>query len=189
MKILGQSTAPVAPWSVKRGWLDYAFSELEKAGYIVGSAYTAVRKDVPVSFLYRDLLWRGADMLGLGVASFSHVQGVHFQNVHEFEEYRERVGKGELPIYRALATSREDRLIREMILQMKLGRVQKSYFENKFGIDIHERFAPPLHKLREQGLLEIEPDGVRLSRNGLLQVDRLLPEFFRPEHQVAPPRA
>ncbi len=185
MKVYGETAAPVATWRVKRGWIEYAFAELEKAGYTIGSAYTAVRSKENASFLYRDLLWRGADMLGLGVASFSHVQGTHFQNDHEFESYIARVHRGELPVYRALTPNADERLIREMILQMKLGRVEKSYFEQKFGINIHERFAPPLAQLREEGYLSIEPDGVQLNRRGLLQVDRLLHEFFNPEHRAA----
>ncbi|MDX1981146.1 MAG: coproporphyrinogen-III oxidase family protein [Bryobacteraceae bacterium] len=185
MKVYGQSTAPVATWKTKREWVSYAFSELEKAGYAIGSAYTAVKKGSNTQFLYRDLLWRGADMLGLGVASFSHVQGTHFQNEHEFETYRARIARGELPIFRALTPSEDDRLIREMILQMKLGGVNESYFRDKFGIDIKERFAQPLHKLQDEGYLRIEPAGPRLNREGLLQVDRLLAEFFKPEHRVA----
>jgi oxygen-independent coproporphyrinogen-3 oxidase len=185
MKVYGETAAPVATWQVKRAWIDYAFSELEKAGYTIGSAYTAVRSRNNANFLYRDLLWHGADMLGLGVASFSHIQGAHFQNEHEFDNYIARVNRGELPIFRALATSADDRLVREMILQMKLGRVQKKYFADKFGIDIIERFAPPLAELHKAGYLEIAPDEVRLNRRGLLEVDRLLHEFFRQEHKAA----
>ena len=57
---------------------------MEKAGYTIASAYTAVKDPAQTRFLYRDLLWTGADMIGLGVASFSHVGGTHFQNEHEF---------------------------------------------------------------------------------------------------------
>ena len=43
MRVLGQAVAPVADWPTKRGWVDYAFSEMEKAGYTIASAYTAVK--------------------------------------------------------------------------------------------------------------------------------------------------
>ena len=43
MRVLGQAVAPVADWAAKRGWVDYAFSEMEKAGYTIASAYTAVK--------------------------------------------------------------------------------------------------------------------------------------------------
>ncbi|MBL8173361.1 MAG: coproporphyrinogen III oxidase family protein [Bryobacterales bacterium] len=185
MRIRGREVAPVASWRTKRDWVNYAFNELEHAGYTIGSAYTAVKDAARTKFLYRDLLWRGADMLGLGVASFSHAQGTHFQNEHEIDTYRRRVDAGELPILRALTPSSDDRLIRELVLQLKLGRVRSGYFLDKFGVDIGERFSQPIEKLRGDGFLTAEPDGLRLNREGLLQVDRLLPEFFRPEHRVS----
>jgi oxygen-independent coproporphyrinogen-3 oxidase len=184
MKVMGQSVAPVAAWKTKRDWVRYAFSELENAGYTVRSAYTAVKNPAKTRFVYTDLLWSGADMIGLGVASFSHVQGTHFQNEHEFETYSDKLRHGILPIYRALTLTQEQRLIRELILQMKLGHVRDRYFEDKFGVRIQERFAGPVGILRDQGFLTTDADSMRLTRDGLLQVDRLLYEFFLPEHKL-----
>jgi oxygen-independent coproporphyrinogen III oxidase len=185
MKIVGQSVAPVADWRTKRAWVDYGFAEFEKAGYSIASAYAAVKDPSRTRFLYRDLLWKGADMIGLGVSSFSHVGGTHFQNEHEFESYTARLRQGELPIFRALTTTEEERVIRELILQMKLGQVRQRYFQDKFGIDVRQRFATPLGKLQEQGFLTADQDSLRLNRDGLLQVDKLLHGFFLPQHQSA----
>jgi oxygen-independent coproporphyrinogen III oxidase len=175
----------VASWKTKRDWVSYAFTELENAGYTVRSAYTAVKNPAKTRFVYTDLLWSGADMIGLGVASFSHVQGTHFQNEHEFETYSDKLRHGLLPIYRALTLTQEQRLIRELILQMKLGHVRDQYFENKFGVRIQDRFAAPVSVLRDRGFLTTDADSMRLTRDGLLQVDRLLYEFFLPEHKLA----
>jgi hypothetical protein len=90
MKDGKKEAAPVADWATKRRWVAEAFARLEENGYHVGSAYTAA-KSSDVSFLYRDALWHGADMLGLGVSSFSHLAGVHDQNEHAFEPYTSRV--------------------------------------------------------------------------------------------------
>ena len=184
MRIVGAQSAPVAGWSQKRRWVDFAFNELERAGYTVASAYTAVKDPARTRFLYRDLLWSGADMIGLGVASFSHVNGTHFQNEHDFEPYIETLTRGELPIFRAFTPNAEERMIREFVLQMKLGSVQASYFESKFGVDVIERFATHIASLREQGFLSVEDRTLRLSRDGLLQVDRLLHGFFLTQHQL-----
>jgi oxygen-independent coproporphyrinogen III oxidase len=185
MKVEGQTVAPVATWSMKRQWVDHAFAELEKAGYTISSAYTAVKDPSKTHFVYRDLLWMGADMVGLGVASFSHVGGTHFQNVHEFEPYLAKLREGKLPIYRALTPTHEERMIRELILQMKLGRVNTPYFQGKFGVDIQQRFAAPLSMLQDQGWLKLQGKTLHLSRAGLLQVDKLLHEFFLPQHRSA----
>jgi oxygen-independent coproporphyrinogen-3 oxidase len=185
MQVFGQTVAPVANWAIKRKWVNYAFSELERAGYKVASAYTAVKDPAATRFLYRDLLWTGADMIGLGVASFSHVNGTHYQNEHDWEPYIEKVNQGTLPIWRALTPNPEERMIREFVLQMKLGYVRREYFQHKFGIDVQQRFDTPLRDLEELGFLKRDSESLRLSRDGLLQVDRLLPQFFLPQHQNA----
>jgi oxygen-independent coproporphyrinogen-3 oxidase len=185
MKTAGKLVAPVADWETKRGWVDYAFSELEKAGYSVASAYTAVKDPSRTKFLYRDRLWEGADLLPLGVASFGHINGVHFQNQHDLVPYLEKVSAGELPLWRALSPTAEERLIREMILQMKLGHVSRAYFQRKFSVDIAERFAAPLRQQASEGFLAIDGDTIRYTRRGLLQVDSLLHDYFLPEHRDA----
>jgi len=185
MKEQGHEVAPVAEWSKKREWVRTAFEQLEAAGYTITSAYTAVKDPSKTRFLYRDHLWRGADLIGLGVASFSHVGGTHYQNEHNWGPYIERLNADQLPIYRALTPTDDERLIREFVLQFKLGRVNAGYFRSKFGVEVADRFAEPLQRLKEWGFLEIEGDEFRLDREGLLQVDRLLHEFFLPEHRDA----
>jgi oxygen-independent coproporphyrinogen-3 oxidase len=185
MKAAGKLAAPVADWETKRAWVAGAFARLERAGYSVASAYTAVKNKKTARFLYRDRLWAGADLLGLGVASFGHLQGTHCQNQQDFEPYVNALRAGQLPLHRALTPSAEERLIREFILQLKLGRTRCGYFLEKFGVDVRQRFARPLRALGDRGLGGVEDGEVVLSREGLLQVDRLLHEFFLPEHQNA----
>jgi oxygen-independent coproporphyrinogen-3 oxidase len=124
-------------------------------------------------------------MLGLGVASFSHIGGVHFQNEDNFEPYLQAVEGGGLPIHRALELSADEQLIREFVLQLKLGRIETSYFSDKFGVDVHQRFREPLAQLESDGVLSATNDTLELSRDGLLNVDRLLPYFFLDVHRDA----
>jgi len=185
MKVEGKLVAPVADWETKRRWVDYGFRELEQAGYHVMSAYTAVKDPTRAKFIYRDKLWAGADLVALGVASFGHIGGTHYQNHSDFDPYVAKVSEGELPVYRALTPSDEERLVREFILQLKLGKVSRNYFQKKFGADVLERFAEPMQRLKNWGFLAVDGDAVQLNRSALLQVDRLLHEFFLPEHRNA----
>lgn len=185
MKAQGKLVAPVADWQTKRRWVKEAFAALESAGYTIASGYTAVLDPKRTKFLYRDELWSGADLVGLGVASFSHAAGVHYQNLTEMEPYLAAIAAGELPIKRAFRTSPEERMIREFILQMKLGRVQLGYFTDKFGVDIARRFEAQLSHLAAEGLLTVTDTDVLLSRDGLLCVDTLLHEFFLQQHRTS----
>jgi oxygen-independent coproporphyrinogen III oxidase len=185
MKAQGLEVAPVATWGKKREWVRYAFEQLEAAGFSVSSAYTAVKDPDRTKFVYRDQLWTGADLIGLGVASFSHVGGTHYQNQHNFEPYIERLNAGELPIYRAMTPTAEEELIRELVLQFKLGHVHADYFRRKFGVELTAKFEEPLRRLQDWGFLQADGDALRLNREGLLQADRLVHEFFLPQHRDA----
>jgi oxygen-independent coproporphyrinogen-3 oxidase len=182
MKADGKLTAPVATWETKRGWVDYAFKEFEKAGFTIGSAYTAIRSKEKTRFVYRDRLWAGADLLSIGVASFGHIGGVHYQNHHDFQPYIDAISAGHLPVYRALTPTADERYIREFILQLKLGSVSANYFTEKFGTDPRTRFAAPLQRLQDAGVLTGGGDTIGITREGLLQIDGLLKEFFLPQH-------
>jgi oxygen-independent coproporphyrinogen-3 oxidase len=182
MKAEGRLVAPVADWDTKRAWVDYAFGEFEKAGYHVTSAYTVVKDPATTRFVYRERLFSGADLLALGVASFGHIGGTHYQNQHDFDPYLAALDDGRLPVYRALTPQPDERYRREFMLLLKLGAVSRAYFANKFGADPLEAFARPIRTLCEWGYLSVDGDTLRLSREGLLRVDVLLHEFFKPEH-------
>ena len=179
----GQFEDPVADWATKRRWVAEAFEAMERAGYHIGSAYTAVKDPAKTKFLYRDRLWQGADMAALGVASFGHINGVHMQNLDTWESYCEAIDGGRLPLSRAYEPTAEERLIRELVLQLKLGQISPAYFQKKYGVRILERFAEAFSSLKADGhLTSLTEEAVVLTRNALLRVDVLLPRFFLPEH-------
>ena len=183
MKGTDRFNQTVAGWATKRRWVQEAFEALEAAGYHIGSAYTAVKNPATTRFLYRDRLWQGADLVGLGVASFGHVNGVHMQNLDTWEAYAAAIGQNEIPLSRAYRPSDEERMIREFVLQLKLGSIRPAYFQQKYSVDVLERFSVPLASLASDGFLEAaNTDAVSLTRAGLLRVDALLPRFFLPQH-------
>jgi oxygen-independent coproporphyrinogen-3 oxidase len=185
MQAEGKLVAPVADWPTKRRWVSDAFAKFEAAGYEISSATTVVKSKEKVKFLYRDALWAGADLLPLGVASFGHLGGTHIQNHADIGPYCLLVQNGQLPTYRAYLTNAEERYRREFMLTLKLGRVSADYFVKKFGQDPRETFAAELAGFHAQDLGGVEGDAIYLTREGLMQVDRLLHELFLPQHRGA----
>src|SRR6185436_18543294 len=166
-----------------RRWVQEAFDRLQAAGYHIGSAYTASKDPSTTKFLYRDRLWQGADMAGLGVASFGHINGVHIQNFDTWDTYSSAVRRGDIPLNRAYRPTGEERMIREFILQLKRGSIKPAYFHEKYKVHVLERFNDQLDSLNQAGYLEeANDDIVELTRDGLLRVDSLLPRFFLPQH-------
>ena len=183
--ILGEKIeTPVADWETKRAWLNYAYDELQSAGYKISSAYTLVKDNGGVSFSYRDNLWQGSDLLATGIASFGHVSGVHYQNKPKMEEYQsDLLEHGKLPLGRAYTPTPQQALIREMILQLKRGFLEVDYFRQKFGVDVTDRWREEFSAHQSNGMLTISGERIELTRKGFLHADALLPVFFEPEHQ------
>ena len=121
-------------------------------------------------------------MLALGVSAFGYLDGVHYQNIAHMKPYVESVSSGALPVLRALPITAREAMIRQFVLKMKLGRVLTAPFRERFGIDVIDRWRDVLVLFRERGLLSFDDSSIDLTRRGLLQVDRLLPAFFLPEH-------
>lgn len=187
MKEQGNDFAPVADWQTKRRWVDEAFVSFEEAKYDIIDAYTVVKNAEQTRFVYREKLWTGADMIGLGVSAFGHINGSHIQNEKDYEPYLKKIKNDELPINRGLEIDKEEKMIREFILLMKTGRVDVTYINEKFDVDICNYFKDALEMLTEKSfLIENGEDGnITLNRQGLLQVDVLLHEFFLPQHRGA----
>ncbi len=180
--ILSQGVkSPIADWTTKRHWLNYAFDQFQAHGYNIASATTVTTSKKPCRFIYTDALWHGGDMIGLGVSSFSHFDGVNFQNAHNFEEYVRTLNTDMLPLLRAVSLTPKQRLIREMILQLKTGSLDTVYFRKKFAVDVWREFQPVYERLSAEKLLEREGDAIKLTRRGLLEVEHFLLEFFEPE--------
>ena len=135
----GQFKEHVANWATKRRWVQEAFAALEQAGYHVGSAYTAVKDPSRTRFLYRDRLWQGADLVGLGVASFGHVNGVHMQNLDTWEAYGEAIRTGELPLARAYRPSARRAADPRAGAPAQAGVGSgPAYFKDKYGVDVRD---------------------------------------------------
>jgi oxygen-independent coproporphyrinogen-3 oxidase len=185
LKMVGvdEPAMAVADWPTKRAWVRYAFDEFVKAGYTISSATTVVKDPAKTRFVYREALWRGADMFGTGVASFGHVNGVHIQNVDTWESYVEHLDRDELPLGRAYPTTPRDRLIRETVLLLKTGHLDLAYFRAKHGVDVRKEFAAAFEQLERDGWLTVGPDAIDCTPDGLMQIDRHLPVFFDPQYQ------
>jgi len=128
---------------------------------------------------------RGCDLVGLGVSSIGKVGDCYAQNIKDIQTWQNTVGAGELPIWRGISLSTEDRLRRRVIEAIMChGAVSFERFESIFAIDFHEHFARELITLEQMeadGLIEmsgnsfsVTPPGRLLLRNIAMVFDEYL---------------
>ena len=126
------------------------------------------------------MLWEGSDLVALGVASFGHLSGIHYQNKTHWDDYLAAIDAEQLPLVRGLVAEPRELLIRELVLGLKKGSVDTARLRTKFGIDPLIEWSEIWSELCEKGFLKpIEnSNSPTLTRQGLLQVDSLLHHFF-----------
>jgi oxygen-independent coproporphyrinogen-3 oxidase len=179
----GSLPGELPSWDEKRRRLDAGMALLERSGYRIVSGYNAVRDPRKHRFLYQELGWSGADLLALGVASFGYVGGVHYQNAASLTAYEAAIEGGRFAFHRARRLTDRERAVREFILQLKLGAVDDGRFHARHGEHLDDAFGEPLQECDEEGWVLRDGNGVRLTRAGLLRVDRLLPRFYDAPHR------
>ena len=130
---------------------------------------------------------RGREMVSLGVSSIGEVDGCYVQNTPNEPEYVRSVGERGYATYRGHAMDAEDRLRRDVILELMCnGRVDKRRIEAEHGVAFDDAFATELEELRvpaADGLvvlgedeLSLTPVGQVLMRNVAVPFDRYLRE-------------
>ena len=157
---------PVVNWSTKRRWVQEAFEALERAGYHVGSAYTAVKDPSRTKFVYRDRLWQGADMAGLGRRVVRpHQRRAHAEPGHVGNLQRRRRRAASSRCAARIVRPHEERMIRELVLQLKLGRIRPSYFADEVRRR-HPRALPRAVRVAREAEGVPSPDGRRRANRG-----------------------
>lgn len=114
------------------------------------------------------------DLVGIGVSAISKVGDSYSQNYKDLREWRESLDAGNLPVWRGLQLSWEDRLRRCVIETIMChGELDYAKIEERFGIDFNEYFASEilrLHQLADDGLIALSDSGFRARPAGMLLV-------------------
>lgn len=115
---------------------------------------------------------RETDLVGLGVSAIGKVGSSFVQNRKDIRDWQAALDNDELPVWRGLGLSAEDRLRREVISAiMCQGVVNFGVFEKKFGIDFNNHFALELESLKPlevDGLVELSERSFEVTPTGLL---------------------
>ena len=123
--------------------------------------------------------WRNEPYLGLGPAAAGFVDGVRYKNVSNLEEYVALRRDG-----RSVQAEQErldaERSLRESVmLGLRLIRgIDRAAFRSRFGVDPVDQFTAVVERHVADGLLEINPTHLRLSRAGLLLADTVMADFL-----------
>ena len=110
------------------------------------------------------------DLLGLGVSAISQLGDFYLQNERDLARYYSHLDAGEIPLARGCMVDREDKLRRHVIMSLISDlKLDIGDCNHQFGIDFDQRFARELTSLaplQEDGLVQIGPEEIRITRAG-----------------------
>ena len=164
--------------------LELAISELTTAGYAyVGMDHFAKTTDElfaaqESATLHRNFqgysTHRDTDLIGMGVTSIGNVGETFYQNLKTLEEYYARIDAGELAVAKGLRADADDTLRRAVITELICYfELDFTRFETRHGICFADRFADELTRLQtlaDDGLIELDASGIRVTDEGRLLV-------------------
>jgi oxygen-independent coproporphyrinogen-3 oxidase len=180
---------------VKLDILQLTIERLTEAGYLYIGMDHFARPDDELAVAQRNgTLYRNfqgysthadCDLIGLGVTSIGMVGNTYSQNHKTIAEYCAALGREHLPVWRGVALDADDRLRREVIMQLICHfRLDPRSLEQRHGITFRDYFAaelPELEAMAHDGLLrfdgdalEVEPAGKLLIRNICMVFDKYL---------------
>jgi oxygen-independent coproporphyrinogen-3 oxidase len=126
------------------------------------------------------IYWRNEPYLGLGAAAHSWAGRRRWVNVARPGDYIDRLHRGEPP----LAAAEEIELTLEMGETMMMGLrllqegVSSERFRRRFGVELDGQFGTELAELSALGLLVVDAERVRLSRQGRLLGNQVFMRFL-----------
>jgi oxygen-independent coproporphyrinogen-3 oxidase len=185
------SSEQVPPPEVRLQLMASTIKKLVEAGYVyIGMDHFALPDDELSIAMENGTLQRNfqgystcreTDLVGMGVSAIGKVGNSFVQNLKDIRDWQAALDTGELPVWRGLSLSGEDRLRREVISAiMCQGFVQFTEFEQKFGIDFNEHFALELKSLKPleaDGLVELSEGTIEVTPTGLLLLRAIAMKF------------
>lgn len=127
---------------------------------------------------HNDVYWANESYLGLGPSAVSYVAGERRRNVASVGGYAEALSAGRRPVDFSERLAPEKRARETAVMNLRRRRgIDFAEFERHTGFDARRLFAEELRGLAAEGLMEVDAQGARLSRKGLVVADSVLSEL------------
>ena len=173
--------------------LKMTIDHLTRAGYVYIGMDHFARPDDELARAQRDgTLYRNfqgysthadCDLVAMGITSIGKVGDTYSQNMRGLEEYYQRIDAGHLPVFRGIELNGDDLIRRDVITRLICHfALDFAAVETAWGIRFQDYFSAGLESLRgmmDDGLLVIDPSGIRVLPRGRLLIRNICMAFDR----------
>ncbi len=158
---------------------EYADERLQAAGYV---NYEISNWSLPCFQSRHNLTyWHNLPYIGMGAGAYSSFGGRRFSNVREPAEYIRMLKAQQWPEVESETVDKAQAMSETAFLALRTAQgLHLPTFEQRFALPFAQFVGDRLHMVEEAGLLEREPEWLRLSKRGRLLGNevflRLLPD-------------
>lgn len=195
-RLISESELP--PPQVKLELLELTIRMLCEAGYVyIGMDHFALPGDeLSVAqregHLHRNFQGYSTraecDLVGLGTSAIGKIGDCFTQNLKDIRPWTSALSEDQLPIWRGLGLTVEDRL-RQAVIEsiMCHGTADFEALGNRFDVDFEDHFALEIHRLTrlaDDGLVELDEDSLYVTPEGRLllrTVAMIFDEYLGPK--------
>lgn len=150
--------------------MELALKKLADSPYKPWSFFTFTR-DGEFQHHYAGNLWKGEDCCAFGPSAFGLLGPYNYQNTLNLDTYLASLKEDKLPIARGYKLSSKDIMIKDLLLGMKVHKLDRSYFREKHGIDFCRVIPDTVAELITDGYIEVDENSVTLAEKGILYGD------------------
>lgn len=116
---------------------------------------------------HNKIYWDNDEYAGFGAGAHGYLEGIRYSNVAPIKKYIETVMTGERPLLHEHEVTGDEKLEEQMFLGLrKSAGVTHEEFEKKFGQPMLSIYKEIIDQLQEEQLIEIDSEGIRLTRKG-----------------------
>lgn len=151
--------------AVRAGYLHYEISNLCQPGY---------------ESRHNTKYWTGAPVYGFGCSAHSYDGArARWSNERDAARYCELIEKVGDAVVETTELDTDDARAESIFLGLRLMRgVDLSSYRARFGTDLREEYAADLERLSEAGLIEINEEMLKLTRDGALLSNEVFTVFI-----------
>ena len=129
--------------------------------------------------IHNKIYWDNDEYAGFGAGAHGYLKGIRYSNHGPIKKYIETVQSGTRPIVHSHIVTSEERLEEQMFLGLrKVEGVPHSVFEYKFNQPIQQLYEKQIEKLTNDGLVQCDQYGVRLTRKGRFVGNEVFQQFL-----------
>ncbi|MCM3761529.1 radical SAM family heme chaperone HemW [Alkalihalobacillus oceani] len=150
--------------TARAGLIQYEISNFAKVGY--ESRHNLV-------------YWNNEEYYGFGAGAHGYVDGIRHQNHGPLPKYLQAIRQKEAPVLVSHLVTRVERIEEELFMGLrKRDGISRLKFEEKYGRTLEAYFNRQIDDLVERGLLEVTPERIALTEQGLLLGNEVFEQFI-----------